>query len=281
MNYSYDFYDKKKIDAKKIIFTIFLVVIVIILVAFFFRKSNNRFVAEVSNVISKPVQVLFNFTVNTKNSIASYFSNKKKIVAENEDLKNQINELKYQLVESQKIEDENISLKQMLEIKKAYQHFNLVTGKIIYREHDNWSQTFKIDVGENDGIKVDQAVISTDGLVGYISKVEENTSVVTTILDPATSVSVTTSTLNEPAILKGDLELKSENKLKLDFIQLNASVSISDVVYTSGLGLIYPSSIPVGKVVEIVNLKSDINRYAIIEPNVNIKTIKEVGVIIN
>ncbi len=281
MNYSYDFYDKKKIDVKKIIFTILLVIIVIILVAFFFRKSNNKFVAKVSNIISKPVQVLFDFTVNTKNSISGYFSSKKEIVTENEELKNKINELKYQLIESQKIEDENVSLKQMLEIKKAYQHFNLVTGKIIYREHDNWSQTFKIDVGENDGIKVNQAVISADGLVGYVSKVEESASVVTTILDPATSVSVTTSTLNEPAILRGDLELKSENKLKLDFIQLNASVSISDVVYTSGLGLTYPSSIPVGKVVEIVNLKSDINRYAIIEPNVNIKTIKEVGVIIN
>lgn len=281
MNYSYEFNDKKKFDLKKAIFIIFFVTLIIIFVAFFFRKSENKVLSKISNMITKPIQVVFEFSVNTKNGISSYFSNKKKIMLENEELKNQIENLEYQLIETKKIEDENVSLKQMLEIKKAYQHFSIVTGKIIYRQHDNWTQTFKIDVGSVDGIKQNQAVIATEGLVGYISSVEENISTVTTILDPSTSVSVSTSTLNEPAILKGDLELKSENKLKLDFIQLNASVSISDIVYTSGLGLTYPSSIPVGKVVEIVNSKSDINRYAIVEPNVNIKTIKEVGIIIN
>lgn len=280
MDYSYKFNDKKKLDIKKIIFIIVFVIIIIIITTFFLRKSENKLISKVSNIISKPLQIVFDFSSNMRNSISSYFSNKKEISSENDNLKKQIESLKYQLLETKKIEDENISLKQMLEIKKSYQHFNLVTGKIIYREHDNWSQTFKIDIGQNDGIKLNQAVIATEGLVGYISDVKENYSTVTTILDPSTSVSVTTSTLNEPAVLKGDLELKSENKLKLDFIQLNASVSISDIIYTSGLGLTYPSSIPVGKIIEVVNSKSDINRYAIVEPNVNIKTIKEVGVII-
>ena len=47
------------------------------------------------------------------------------------------------------------------------------------------------------------------------------------------------------------------------------------------MGSLYPSSIPVGKIVEIINSKNDIDRYAIVEPNVNIATISEVGVIIN
>ena len=124
--------------------------------------------------------------------------------------------------------------------------------------------------------------ISDTNIVRYdnISNVEENESLVTTLLDPSSSVSVTTSALNEPAILKGDLELKAQNKLKLEFIQLDAQVSISDVVYTSGIGSLYPQSIPVGTVTEIVNGKNDINRYAIVELNTNIYTLKEVGVII-
>lgn len=281
MKYSYEFNDKKKIDLKKIIFLSLFAIFVILLSSFFLRKSENKIVSKISNAVYKPVQTVVEFTSSVKKSISSSFSDKKKLIEQNNELKNKVNELEYSLLESKKIEDENTSLKQMLEIKKSYQHFNVVTAKIIYREHDNWTQTFKIDIGSNDNVKKDQAVIVAEGLVGYISSVEQEVATVTTILDPSTSVSVTTSTLNEPAILKGDLDLKSENKLKLDFIQLNAQVSIADVVYTSGFGLTYPSSIPVGKVTEIVNSKSDINRYAIVEPNVDIRKIKEVGVIIN
>ena len=62
---------------------------------------------------------------------------------------------------------------------------------------------------------------------------------------------------------------------------VDAEISIADILYTSGLGSTYKGAIPVGKIIEVVNDKNDINRYAIVEPNVNIRTISEVGVIIN
>ena len=166
-------------------------------------------------------------------------------------------------------------------MKKEYQHYETVMGKIIYREHDNWSQTFTIDVGANDGIKVDQTVVHKDGLVGYISNVTDATATVTTILDASSSVSVSISTANEPAVANGDLELKSKNRLKLTYIPLDTEISISDMLYTSGIGVKYPSSIPVGRIIEVVNSKNDVNRYALIEPCVNINDISEVAVIIN
>ena len=53
------------------------------------------------------------------------------------------------------------------------------------------------------------------------------------------------------------------------------------MLYTSGIGLMYPSSIPVGKIISIVNNKNDVNRYALVEPSVDISKISEVAVIIN
>ena len=128
---------------------------------------------------------------------------------------------------------------------------------------------------------LNQAVVHEDGLVGYVSNVLEDRCTVTTILDPSSSVSVNISTINEPAILQGDLSLKSKNRLKLTFIPIDAEISISDMLYTSGLGSAYPNAIPVGKIIEVANNKNDTNRYAIVEPNVNIRTISEVGIIIN
>lgn len=281
MNYRYNFDDKKKDRKKRIIFIIIVIVTVIVFSAFFFRNSQNNIVNNISSVVVYPFEKLYEFVIGGVDGIKSYFGNNKKLNEEKEELKAQINDLEMKLLETQKVLDENTSLKQMLEIKKVYQHFNIKMARIIYREHDNWTQTFKIDVGKSDGISLNQAVVHKDGLVGYISSVEENTSTVTTILDPSSSVSVSISTVNEPAILKGDLNLKSQNRLTLDFIPLDANISIADMLYTSGLGSTYPSSIPVGKIIEVVNNKNDMNRYAIVEPNVNIRTISEVGVILN
>ncbi|MDD3304259.1 MAG: rod shape-determining protein MreC [Clostridia bacterium] len=280
MNYRYNFDDNKRNKKKKILFIIIVFIFVIVFSAFFFKSSSNSVISKISGVITYPFDKMYEFVSSGINGIKGYFSNSKKLNDEKVTLQNEVNTLQMKLLESQKILDENSSLKQMLEIKKVYQHFNIKMGKIMYREHDNWTQTFKINIGTNDGVKVGKAVVHKDGLVGYVSSVEADTATVITILDPSSSVSVTISTVNEPAILKGDLNLKSQNKLSLDFIPLDANISISDMLYTSGLGSTYPASIPVGKIIEVMNNKNDMNRYAIVEPNVSIRTISEVGVII-
>lgn len=281
MDYIYNFGDNKKKNIKKIIIIILTIILLIVFVSFVFKNSNNKVLSKVSSIVIYPFNKIYDFGNGIYSGCKTYFANKKNIAKQNEQLQNEVNNLKMQLIESQKIIDENVSLRQMLEIKKAYQHFNIKMGKIIYREHDNWTQTFKINIGKNDNIQKGFSVIHTDGLVGYISNVEDDTSTVTTILDPSSSVSVNISTINEPAVVKGDLNLKSSNKLSLNFIPLDAEISIDDVLYTSGLGMTYPSSIPVGKITEIVKSKNDMNRYAIVTPNVNIRTISEVGVIVN
>ncbi|MEG2645782.1 MAG: rod shape-determining protein MreC [Clostridia bacterium] len=280
MDYRYDFNNKKKTNKKKIIFVILLILILVIFIGFIFRASKNTFVNSISNFVTYPIRKIYDISLKSVNFTKDYFSNVKKLNKEKEMLTNENNSLKLKVLESERVLKENESLKKMLEIKKEYQHFNIKMGNIIFREHDNWSQTFTIDIGSSDGIKENQAVVYTEGLVGYISQVSIDKSVVTTILDPKCSVSVNISTINEPAVLKGDLNLKSNNNLKLAFIPISAQISISDVLYTSGLGSMYPSAIPVGKIIQIINSKNDINRYAIVEPNVNIRTISQVGVII-
>ena len=277
MDYGIDFSDNVQKRKKKLIFIAVFIVLVIMFVAFFFRNSNNKVVSKVATVISKPIIVVYDLF--NKDDIDSM--DLETLKAEYEELKKQKEELEIQALESQKILDDNQMLKEMLDIKKEYQHYKTVMGKIVYREHDNWTQTFTINVGTNDGVQVDQTVVHKDGLVGYISSVSETTATVTTILDVSTSVSVNISTINEPAVVNGDLELKSQNKLKLTYIPLDTEIAVSDMLYTSGIGVKYPSSIPVGRIIEVVNSKNDVNRYALVEPCVDISKISEVAVIIN
>ena len=276
MDYGIDFSNNSQRRKKKIIFIIIFLILAIMFVAFFFRNSNNKMVSNIASFISKPIAMVYNGINKITDS-----TDIDELRAQNEELKKENEELKIQALETQKIIDENTTLKEMLDIKKEYQHYKTVMGNIIYREHDNWTQTFTIDIGANDGIEIDQTVVHKDGLVGYISNVTQTTAVVTTILDASSSVSVNISTINEPAVVNGDLELKSQNRLRLTYIPLDTEIAVSDMLYTSGIGVMYPSSIPVGRIVEIVNNKNDVNRYALVEPCVNISKISEVAVIIN
>ncbi len=276
MDYGIDFSNNSQKRKKKIIFIIIFSIFVIMFAAFFFRNNNNKVVSSVASFISKPINVFYEMFNKPKIS-----SDIEELRKENEALKSENERLQLQALEYQKIIDENTTFKEMLNIQKEYQHYELVMGNIIYREHDNWTQTFTINVGTKDGIKVDQTVVHKDGLVGYISSVTDDTAVVTTILDASASVSVNISTINEPAVVNGDLELKSQNRLKLTYIPLDTEIAISDMLYTSDIGIMYPSSIPVGRITEVVNNKNDVNRYALVEPCVNIGKISEVAVIIN
>lgn len=278
MDYRYDFSDNRGRKNKKIVFIIIFLIFVIMFVCFFLRNNSNKVISRISGVVSSPINFVYNIFNSNKNIQNQDIE---KIRQENETLRAENETLKYQVLESQKILDENTTYKEMLNIQKEYQHYELVMGNIVFREHDNWTQTFTINVGKNDGIELNDAVVHEKGLVGYVSSVSETSAVVTTILDASTSVSVNISTINEPAVLNGDLELKSKNRLKLTYIPIDVEVAVSDMLYTSGIGIMYPSSIPVGKIVEIVNNKSDVNRYALVEPSVDISKITEVAVIIN
>ena len=171
MNYRYNFNDKKKSNKKKIIFSIVFILIVIMISATFFRNSENKVVNAISSVLSYPVIGVKNAFSWVGNGAKNIFTNKDKLLEENKKLEEENNNLKLQALETEKILQENESLKTMLDIKNSYKHFNLKLGNVIYREHDNWTQTFQINIGSNDGVNLNQAVVHKDGLVGYISKV--------------------------------------------------------------------------------------------------------------
>ena len=62
-------------------------------------------------------------------------------------------------------------------------------------------------------------------------------------------------------------------------IPINIDVSFNDVIETSGLGGIYPKGILVGRVKEIRHSDSELDRYGVIEPEVDLKKLQEVFVL--
>lgn len=211
----------------------------------------------------------------------NYFKDIDKINKENKELKEELNEAKLKLVESERIEIENSDLREALKIEEKYNHFSKLYANIILRDYSNWNETFVINKGKNDGVKERQTVISPDGLVGFVSQVTANTSVVTTILDPNTSVSVEISTVNALALAKGDFDLKENNQMKLTNLPISTELSVGEKVYTSGIGTMYEKGLVIGEIEEVVNSKNNVDRYAIIKPYVDFNSLDFVAIIID
>lgn len=210
----------------------------------------------------------------------NYFGNVKKLKENNIKLNEKIEELKLNILELQKVERENEDLRVALEIDEKYNHFNKVYANVIIRDYSNWNETFTINKGTNDGIKLKQTVISSGGLVGYISNVTPTSSIVTTIIDPNISVSIEIATINELALLKGDFDLKNDGQMKITNIPINAEVSVGEKIYTSGIGTMYQKGLIIGEIKEVINKKNDVDRYAIVEPYTNFSSLDFVAVIV-
>ena len=80
-------------------------------------------------------------------------------------------------------------------------------------------------------------------------------------------------------ILEGDFTLMSQGKLKLSYLPDGAQLVAGDEVVTSGKGDVFPSGLVVGTVEAVFTDPSGMNRYAVVEPDVDLDSLVEVFVI--
>jgi len=66
--------------------------------------------------------------------------------------------------------------------------------------------------------------------------------------------------------------------LEITFLQED-EVNIGDLVFTSGLGGVYPKGIPIGVVASVKIDSSGIQKVATVDPIVNFDTLEEVNII--
>ena len=200
---------------------------------------------------------------------------------ENQDLKNKINEMNDKVTDYDLVLQENEAYKALDKTKDAYKEYNVVFADIIYKTQNNWDDIYIINKGSNDGIKPNMTVITTEGLVGFVFEVGNDTSKIISILDASSSFSAIASTTREQVIAKGDLNLKEENEIKIVDIPLHISYKSGDAFETSGIGGKYQKGITVGRVTRFVNKTNPLENEAIVKVSVDFDRLERVAVIID
>ena len=228
--------------------------------------------------VTEPAENLFSKLVSP---VTRFFGNMQsgEILKENEELRHKVDELLAQNRSTQEYIEENERLRELLRLKEEMVNQEVVAAEVIALDWDNFSETVTINRGGRDGVEVEDAVVSTLGIVGRVSEVGDDWAIVTTLLSPRHSLGVKVTRTGDLAVAEGDVVLAKDGKLRLDYISGAAELIEGDIIETSGVGGVYPPKLVVGKVSEIKKDNSGAVSYAVVEPTADISRLYEVLVI--
>lgn len=138
-------------------------------------------------------------------------------------------------------------------------------------------KTIQLNKGSSAGVRPDMVVLDRRGrLVGRIVEpISARESRVQLISDEDSGVGVVTERFRVIGILQGD----SEGRCRLKYVvKTNKEVSVDEEVLTSGLDGIYPSGLPVGRIVSISEDK-DLFKKIVVQPYFDLSDLEQVAVL--
>lgn len=209
----------------------------------------------------------------------SYMFRYESLVAENEDLRERIAQMEDDARTADALERENERFRALLELTRDREDFELVDTYVISWDSTDWSSSFTIDRGSSAGIAVDMCVITANGdVVGLVTEVGTNYSVVKTVLDSSLEVSSTISSSGYNGMVQGGYATGEEGMLRMDYLPSDAILRNGDQVVTSGSTL-YPRDLKLGQVVDAGFDASGVAKYAVLEPAADFGSLEQVFVL--
>ena len=263
----------KKESKIKILLPILAVIVVTVLIfnRLLFKLKDQ--IDKVALPIQSKVYNVANRAISIKDIIFSY----EEIIAENENLKKENMELKIQKERNQKILEENERLLKLLEMKEnTIYKGNLKFARVSFSDINNLNNKIFIDLGAEDGIKIDMITVYGDYLVGKIVAVHNNYSEVELITNPNSIISAKTMR-DILGIARGSDEEDGLLYFQPSIVEDN--LKEGDEIITSGISDIYPEGIKIGKIEEIDEKENYGYKRVTLKPGFESKDLRELIVI--
>jgi rod shape-determining protein MreC len=254
----------------------------LVLIAISVKRGNASFVENGVGVTFNSVQgIIYKATNNTKEwfGFVTHFT---EIKSENESLKKQNAEMKGKISAYNQLEVDNKTLRSMLNFKDQNSQYNFMGADIVGSSGGDYLQGFTINQGSSNGVKKGMVVTSADGyLIGQIKAVSNNYSEVWTIRNQNVSISSQNMRTGKiEGVVQGYSDSSNSDEVILTNLPPDSDTKVGDEVVTSGIGSFYPSNLIIGTVSSVTEDKVKISKQAVIKPNVDFTTLKEVVIII-
>lgn len=236
--------------------------------------------SKVIAAVMSPMQSAFAWATDGVSGYLESWKLRKTIEIEYNKLKAQNDDLVYQALYNQELEDKIARLEAQLGVFESHMEQNPILASVTGKETGNWFQMFTIDKGARHDIKANMAVINADGLIGYIYKVYETSSEVISIIDSRAGISGIIQSTRDQGVVRGTLGLGDEATCRMYYLPVDLVPRPGDTVVTSGIGLPFPKGLKIGVVRESTRYMDENKHYVVIEPEVDFQHIEEVIVLV-
>lgn len=243
------------------------------------EKFMKDIVAWSQGMVYKPAGLVVDF-MNDLRSLRTIYE-------ENEALRRTLAQYARDRAKLNTLEEENRRLQEALQFTETQKQFNdykYHIARVVSQSTDVYNATINIDLGAKDGIKVDMAVVTTEGLIGRVVQVAAFHSTVQLL----TSLSEQDSS-SKPIAVKAEGKEESfgmiesydreNNKLIMTKIRQDDPLEKGDIIVSSGLGQVFPKGLLIGEVVSREVGSFGITHTAEIEPFASFSHLREVFVV--
>ena len=261
----------------------FAVLFVLSVLLLLFRSADVvRSAAAVGTQVLVPVQRALGETGITTNRWFQAVGDLDKIRAENTSLRVANDRL---TLENARLAEAAIAAQQGAKLDAAQRAlpYKTIAAPVIARDPSGVLKTLVIGGGTDQGVRVDQIVMSEQGVIGRITEVGSNYAKVLLVTDSASTVSALVQSSRASGIVRGQYG----DTLVMEWILQSDPVKSGDVIVTAGLALgndlrsLYPKGLVIGTVVDVTKAEVSAYQRAVVAPAVDLRKLENVLVIID
>jgi rod shape-determining protein MreC len=265
-----------------------LVLLSLVLITIYFREPAGgglHGVQSAGATVLRPFEVGSERVARPFRDAYGWFAGLVHAKSENARLREQVDLLTQRVIQNTNAAQENADLRRELHyvgLPRFPQDYRPVPTDVISRPPSEFQQHVGIAAGSGDGIRVDDPVVTADGLVGKVSSVAGHQAQVTLLTDPNLKVSALDLEHQATGIVGHG---QGEGALTLDRVQKSQVLTPGDTIVTQGwkwgdLTSIYPAGIPIGYVSGASQSEVDLYWQAQVTPRVHFDSLHTVIVLI-
>ena len=273
---------RRKMKSKHIFRVLVIIVIACAIVSYKIISKNKINIAEgffkdcfvtVQRIVYQPIK---NFS-----QMIDDITKLKEVQKENKILKSNIEKVESIEAENTELKQEIKKLKEELNIEHVLTDYTYLNATVISRNSLYWYNYLTIDKGSHNGIKEGMVVLNSTGLIGKIENVSTFSSDVKLITTNNTNNKISVTITNGGNKITGLINGYNydEQLLNVEGISNTETVVIGDLVYTSGLGGVFPSGILIGKVENITTDEYDLSKIIKVKPSASFDDINYVTIL--
>lgn len=198
------------------------------------------------------------------------------IKKENSSLLKENEELRANLGALQELKLENERLNKLLDFKRSTKMV-LLAAKVIARDLSLDHVSIRINRGYSHGLKKLQGVITVEGVVGYVWKLDSDSAQVVVLNDRSSAIDSIVQRTRARGLVSG----KNLSTCRLRYLERADDVAPGDMIVTSGLQGYFPKGFPIGRLTSVRKTDYGISQEAELAPVVNAANLEEVFVVMN